>query len=396
MNVEKQVFFVIHTLAIGGAERQIAGLSNYLANHGLDVTIVLLDDDTIQYEIDEKVKVVCLNPSCAKNSKNDKCMYFGSSNTKSISLIERVKLKLYSGTKQKVLDKYLFLKNRYIDNLSAFVQQYPDAVVVTNMLLPNVVGSIALQSLKNKFIFFDASSPEYGLKDDDPMLILRDKYVSRADAAVFQTDVEKEYYKGKLTGEEYIIPNFILTEKLPQRFSGIRKKEIVSFCRLAPIKNIPLLIKAFCIFYKTHPDYQLKIYGDGPEKEHLESLVAELKMEDAIAVCPGIPDVHTRVVDDAVFVSSSDREGLSNSMLEAMAIGLPSVCTDCIGGGARIMIEKYGCGILVPRGDADAIAKAMCDIVENPSLSEELSDKGEAMAKALSIESVGEMWKSII
>ena len=84
-------------------------------------------------------------------------------------------------------------------------------------------------------------------------------------------------------------------------------------------------------------------------------------------------NVHEKIKDAAMFVSSSDREGISNSMLEAMAIGLPCVCTDCAGGGARMMIEDHVNGLLVPMKDVNALYLAMKEVIENPELAETMS-----------------------
>ena len=98
-----------------------------------------------------------------------------------------------------------------------------------------------------------------------------------------------------------------------------------------------------------------------------------------------------------MFVSSSDREGISNSMLEAMAVGLPCVCTDCLGGGARMMIEDGENGLLVPMKDANALCLAMKKIIENPALAEKLSQNAVKIRERLEPEKIcGQMLSAIL
>ena len=70
-----------------------------------------------------------------------------------------------------------------------------------------------------------------------------------------------------------------------------------------------------------------------------------------------------------MFVSSSDFEGISNSMLEALGMGLPVVVTDCPVGGARMVIKSGENGILVPVGDTQAMYEAMRSVLKDPDTS---------------------------
>ena len=97
-----------------------------------------------------------------------------------------------------------------------------------------------------------------------------------------------------------------------------------------------------------------------------------------------------------MFVSSSDHEGLSNSMLEAMAIGLPTVCTDCPCGGARMVIEDRENGILTPVGDKDALYRAMCEVIDNDVLRNKISENALRVKESYSLDKILGEWKSII
>ena len=141
-----------------------------------------------------------------------------------------------------------------------------------------------------------------------------------------------------------------------------------------------------------YPDYILQIYGDGPEKQSLLNYIISKELDDRVLIRSHVPDIHNSIRDCTMFVSTSDWEGLSNSMLEAMAIGLPTVCTDCDGGGARMMIQDHVNGLLVPKGDVQAVYQAMKKIIEDEELAEKLSINCSKLKEELSVDNIVNEW----
>ena len=167
---------------------------------------------------------------------------------------------------------------------------------------------------------------------------------------------------------------------------------VYSTCTFAPEENEGVLVR----FLRKHPEYRLAVYGNGDGKEALQRHIREAGLEDRVDLSPSCPDVHRRILDAAMFVSSSDYEGLSNSMLEAMAIGLPTVCTDCPVGGARMVIRDGENGLLVPVGDREALAAAMCRVADDRALAETLSQNGRTLREKLSIGVIADEWERLI
>ena len=93
-----------------------------------------------------------------------------------------------------------------------------------------------------------------------------------------------------------------------------------------------------------------------------------------------------------MFVSSSDYEGISNSMMEAMAVGLPCICTDCPAGGASLMIENEVSGLLTPVGDRKALADAMIRLIENPEFAESLGEHAVYINEKYSQDTICGAW----
>ena len=189
---------------------------------------------------------------------------------------------------------------------------------------------------------------------------------------------------------------------LPHPYSGERKKVIVNFCRMTPQKNLSVLLEAFQKFHNEYPEYILKIFGntqekaEAEEKNKLVGRISDLKLADCAFILPPVPDVHEKIIDSAMFVSSSDYEGLSNTMLEAMAIGLPCVCTDCLGGGTREVMVDHENGLIVPMKDPESMYRAMKEYVENQELAEKCSMNAARIRDRLSVEKITQQWLDVI
>ena len=137
-----------------------------------------------------------------------------------------------------------------------------------------------------------------------------------------------------------------------------RRKVVVTVARLVPIKNVPLLVEAIARVRERVPNVHLVIVGDGPERSAVRALVGELGLVDCVTFTGHVPHRDTpacyRTAD--VFALSSDFDNSPNAVLEAMASGLPVVATEA--GGIREFLGAGG-GLVVPRGDAAALAKAL-------------------------------------
>lgn len=140
----------------------------------------------------------------------------------------------------------------------------------------------------------------------------------------------------------------------------------VSVGRLTRAKNYPLLIRAFARVRQTH-GARLLILGEGEERERLERLLRDLDLEDAVSM-PGFRANPFKYIRAATaFVMSSDWEGLPMVLIEAMACGAPIISTR-YETGAEELVEQGENGLLVPRGDTEALAGAMERVVDDPNL----------------------------
>lgn len=392
----KKVVFFIDSLGGGGAERVVANLCNQLVQTGkYDLSVVMLRKAPVAYPLDERIKLQYAQDMPVRS-------FYGKLVRWAFAVYKKIRqggLKpLLVKTRQyekwpKIDETAFFFYSRYAMPYREYLKKNPGCTAFGFLIRSNIAMLMAAKGLPVKTVFCERNNP---VRPDMPWNIMkiRDKIYRRCKAAVFQTEEERAYYT-RLRCESAVIQN-PLKEDLPEPFTGQRRHEIVNFCRLNKQKNIPLLLEAFQMLLQEHPDYTLRIYGRGDEKENLIALAKEMGLDESVIFEDFASDVHERIKDAAMYVCSSDFEGLSNSMLEALAIGLPCVCTDCEGGGARMMIRSGENGLLTPIGDKQAMYEAMKKLVENPAYAAGLGCEAAKIRHELSIEKIADRWEAMI
>jgi sugar transferase (PEP-CTERM/EpsH1 system associated) len=152
---------------------------------------------------------------------------------------------------------------------------------------------------------------------------------------------------------------------------GFSSEDIVigTIGRLDPIKDQHLLLQAFSRLKHEQKKLRLLLVGDGPEKRNLESVRKRLPIGDRVLFLGERDDVDKILSAFDFFVLPSRNEGISNTILEAMATGLPVIATD-VGGNPELV--KHGCtGLLFPPGDCEALVNALNFYIEqNPHMIE--------------------------
>lgn len=164
---------------------------------------------------------------------------------------------------------------------------------------------------------------------------------------------------------------------LPAHWRGLDDIVIVGTVgRLTPVKDQQLLLRAFALLREQRPDLALQmrtiLVGDGPLRAPLSALVEELGLADVVWLAGDREDVPELLGLFDVFVLPSLAEGISNTVLEAMASGLPVVATES--GGNTELVEAGFNGALFPVGDERALAGELLMILENPKLGEAMGE----------------------
>lgn len=217
-----------------------------------------------------------------------------------------------------------------------------------------------------------------------------------ADNYVFQTKDAKVFYSKWLKERGTVIPNPLDLSNLPRVSNKKKKKVIVSVGRLDIQKNHQMMLKAFYSISKEFPEYKLIIYGEGSQRQRLEELIASLNLQKQVSLPGIVHNVTSEIKDASLFVFSSDFEGMPNALIEALAMGLPCVSTDCPCGGPAALINNGENGILTPVGDVEKFAKAMEYLLTETEIANQMGNKAALIRKELSVEKVGELWRNFV
>lgn len=154
--------------------------------------------------------------------------------------------------------------------------------------------------------------------------------------------------------------------------------------RFHPVKDHATAVRAFACTRRAAPSGRLVLVGDGPGREGIERLIAELNLADAVCLLGLRSDVGDLLASADGFVCSSLSEGASLSILEAMAAGLPVAATR-VGGNAELVLAHGPgqTGLLSPRGDAEALGANLTALLTDAGLRRRLGQAARRRARAL-------------
>ena len=335
----------------GGTERVTTVLANGFIKRGHEVSVICCYYSDREYELDDAIEVLDVV------SESRGLMGLA---RRSVSLSQH-------------------LRRVNPDVVLSFVA--PDMVFAQRSCAPTV------QTLRNDPWHYDISRSKR---------FLIEKAFSSAKRVVFQTDTSMRFYSDGIRKKGVVLPNPIETSRLPFWKGNADACEFVAAARLGEQKNYPMMIRAFGEFHEAHPEWNLTIYGDGPERGKLEKLISDLGLSENVALPGRSKEVHERIAEASAFVLSSDFEGVSNSMLEALCIGAPCIVTDHSPGGAREYIEDGKSGLLTKVGDPHDMALAMAKIADAPDFAKRLGERAMCVRERVDVESVVSQWESVL
>lgn len=347
----KRIAFFLGSMGRGGAERVISILSKEYAKCGWETDIGLLLSDNVDYVLDKTTRIMDFTGNTANR-------------------ILRVPM--------------------WINNIRTYAKKEKPDVIVSFTARINILVMIACMGLKIKTIISERNDPMHDGRGIITRFFTKVLY-PKADGIIFQTKRVKKQFSEKIQEKGVVIPNPISIS-----CDGIDEKEkkIVSVGRLSKQKNHKMLINAFSNVLKKYPEYMLYIYGEGNLRQELTEQIKELGISKNVILPGNILNVHKEIVNAECFVLSSDYEGLSNALLEAMMMGLPCIATECAGADEYIINEKNG--LLVPIGNADSMEKALLYMIENKQKRILMGHAAKQASENFTSEKVLEIWHSII
>ncbi len=398
----KKLLFIMPVMKGGGAEKVAALLLNEFNKTGYECELVLTNsdrDEIVDRGLDSAVRITVLREIFGKS--NALRRLFVATFRAFASLICKIPEALKISVPANLA--YLSFKAQYYDELKALkkvISKSPDANIIS-FLQPSIpLTLLAAKGLPNRVVVSERADPYRLLKKRYGYNFIK-KYYQRADAVVFQTIDAKAAYPENISAKGTVIFNPI-NDKLPEPYFGEREKYVTTFCRISRQKNLPLLVEAFSTFHNEYGDYRLKIIGEPQNADDEASLNEAKNLADKLGVTDYIDfesfsvQVHSLVIRNAMYINSSDYEGMSNAMLEAMAIGMPVICTDCPIGGANAVINSGENGILTEVGNAEEMCNAMKKIAGDKAFAENLSRNAAKIRNDMSLENTAKKWMELL
>lgn len=401
MNGKKQILMVMPVLKGGGAERVASLLVNEFAANGYKTEFLLTScnkNEIINRDLDSATEITVLRDNIKQNAFL-KIFY------KLLRIISSLICKCFEVVKVSVpaLFAYMSFVSEYYAEIKAMrnkLKQEPDTAVVV-FLQPSIpLVLLAARGLPNRIIISERGNPERLMKSRYGYKFIK-KYYDRADVVVFQTPDAQNTYPDEVAEKGVVISNPVKSD-LPEPYSGERNKNITTFCRISKQKNLPVLIEAFSIVHRDFPEYRLRIIGqpynddDMVALDETKAMIEKHNLADFVDFLPFSKNVHSDIIEDALYVNSSDYEGMSNAMLEAMAIGMPCVCTDCPIGGARVVIKDGENGLLTPVGDSYALYEAIKKVLSDKTFANKLCVNASKVRDEMSLKNTAKLWMEIL
>ena len=190
------------------------------------------------------------------------------------------------------------------------------------------------------------------------------------------------------------IPNPCSLEGQDLPLSPVRKKTVLAVGRLHEQKGYDMLLKAWKTVEQQHPDWTLRIVGEGDKRLVLEAQIDEEKLHH-VCLAGRMENVAKEYMEASCFVLSSRYEGLPLALIEAMWCGLPCVAFDCPHGPAELLADERGW--LVPNGDITALANSLEYVLSHPIEASKRAQAAKISARATySEENIMPMWQQLI
>lgn len=193
--------------------------------------------------------------------------------------------------------------------------------------------------------------------------------------------------------EEGLCHTKLLTFLTPKR-EFLPGKRIISIGRYSEQKGYDRLIEAWIKVNRKHPDWHIRIYGEGQDRNSLQELIEKHHIENSFSLCPPTKNIQEKYLESSIYVMSSRFEGLPMALLEAMACGVPCISFDCPYGPAEIITPEED-GILVKNGNTDELADAICRLIEDTDKRIRMGKQAQKNIQRYLREEVMKLWDEL-
>lgn len=351
--------FHIHCLRHGGSERVVVTLSSEMVKRGLEVCIATVENYEDEIPLPEGVR--------------------------------RIDIGLKETEQALSLSKQRKLRQAHLHE--AILKEKPD-VLFSFCRGANYRAVPAAKGTGVPVIISVRSDPQVDYGSFVHKHYSRYLY-RKADGAVFQTTAARDFFPPYIAERSAVLLNPISESCLHTEYCEKKRNAVVAVGRFHEAKDYMTLVKAFERVLKEHPDYTLEIYG-GDSKDNTIHQVREWirshHLTEKILFMGNHTDVSGMIRDAACYVLSSKFEGMPNAMMEAMALGIPVVATDCPCGGVAALIEDGVNGLTCRVGDDEEMAAGIAKMLDYPEEAERVAREAMKIREKAGAAGVTEAW----
>ena len=272
----------------------------------------------------------------------------------------------------------------------AIIKTRPDAVI-SMIDVMNVRVLAATEGLRIRRFVSERCDPwRTSIDSYEP---LRRRLYRRADGVIAQTADAARYF-ARFSDNCHAIPNIVVAPPPGERVQR-PKRTAVALARLVGFKRLNLLIRAFARIADRHPGWQLDIWGEGPQREFLESVIRQVDGDGRIRLCGHARDVYSVLRQADLFAMTSNTEGFPNALCEAMACGVPPVVIDS-GAGVREIVRDGVDGVLVGEDGQEPFAGALDRLMGDDAERARLAANAPEIVERFSAARVMRQWEEIL
>jgi GalNAc-alpha-(1->4)-GalNAc-alpha-(1->3)-diNAcBac-PP-undecaprenol alpha-1,4-N-acetyl-D-galactosaminyltransferase len=369
---QRNITILISSLQGGGAERVCCILANGLSGRGYEVTIITTKGPgLLVYPLAPSVRLVSMRVlPCTRWSPWDRLW----------TPVERLRI----------------LRNTCRDTRPDVLISF---MVASNV--PSVMASRVLGWMPWRLIVSEHTNPAL-FPPTRPGRLARRLTYPFADAVVTCGEGVASWFKSHLPRIEAVpIQNPVLlsdrepdptADEVAQNMGG--QNWILAMGRLGAEKRFDLLLLAFSRT-ASRQNWHLGIIGDGPLRPQLQQCIKSLGLEKHALLLGRLRNPYPVLKAGKVFALSSHYEGFPIALLEAMACGLPAVAFDCDYGPREIIRHEVD-GLLVPPGDADALARALGRVTEDERFRLALAARASEVTERFTLKRFLDSWENLI
>jgi glycosyltransferase involved in cell wall biosynthesis len=223
------------------------------------------------------------------------------------------------------------------------------------------------------------------------MMRRQERHASQLDRLVVLTHQDARSWEGIVPTT--VIPNFypFYPKQLDEPKSG---KTVIAVGRYSEQKGYDLLIAAWHLVNRRHPDWQLNIFGNGLIRHEYDQLLDGYGLHEVVHLNPPSMDIEREYQRSEFYVLSSRYEGFGMVLVEAMTCGLPCVSFDCPHGPSDIVTHGED-GLMVEPGNVEKLADAICWMIEHPEERKDMGRKARQNVKRYAPECVMKQWDAL-